>query len=43
MKPYLFVAFASVWLIFMLYVGSLSRRQERLRKELEELKKKMQL
>ncbi len=42
MNPYLFVAFAAVWLIFMLYAGSLSRRQERLRKELEELKKKVQ-
>jgi len=40
-NTYLFLAFASVWLIFMLYVGSLSRRQERLRKELEDLKTKL--
>src|SRR5439155_17736570 len=36
-KPYLFVAFASVRMIFMFYVASLSTRQERLSKELYEL------
>ncbi len=35
---YLFLAYAFVWLIFILYVWNLSRRQARLRKELEDLK-----
>jgi len=37
-NKYLFLAYAAVWLIFMLYAWSLSRRQARLKKELEELK-----
>jgi CcmD family protein len=39
---YLFFAFASCWLIFMLYAWHLSRRQARLRRELEELKSRLQ-
>jgi CcmD family protein len=37
---YLFLAYAFVWIIFMGYAWSLSRRQSRLLKELEELKGK---
>ena len=38
---YLFLAFSALWVIFFLYAWSLSRRQARLRKELEELKNKV--
>ncbi len=38
---YLFLAFSFLWLIFFVYVWSLSRRQARLRKELEELRGKL--
>ena len=38
---YLFLAYTFVWLIFILYAWNLSRRQARLRKELEELKSKI--
>jgi len=38
---YLLLAFAAVWLIFMLYAWSLSRRQARLQRDLEELKTKL--
>lgn len=37
---YLFLAYAFVWIIFMIYAWSLARRQRRLLKELEELKGK---
>jgi len=37
-NKYLVAAYSAVWLIFMLYAWSLARRQERLRKELEDLK-----
>jgi len=40
-NKYLFLAYAFVWLIFMLYAWNLSRRQTRLRQELEELKRKV--
>jgi CcmD family protein len=40
-NTYLFLAFASVWLIFMLYVWSLSRRQAKLKNDLEELKARL--
>jgi len=40
LNKYLFLAFSAVWTIFFLYAWSLSRRQARLRKELEELKNK---
>ncbi len=39
---YLFLAYGAVWLIFMLYAWSLSRRQTELRKDLEDLKSKIQ-
>lgn len=37
-NKYLFAAYALVWIIFMVYAWSLSRRQSRLMKEMEELK-----
>ncbi|HEV2426158.1 MAG TPA: CcmD family protein [Terriglobia bacterium] len=37
-NKYLFAAYALVWIIFMVYAWSLSRRQSRLRKEIEDLK-----
>lgn len=37
-NEYLFTAYAIVWLIFMFYAWNLSRRQARLKKELEDLK-----
>ncbi len=40
-NKYLFLAYAFVWLIFMLYTWNLSRRQARLKKELDELKNKI--
>jgi CcmD family protein len=39
-NKFLFLAYAFVWIIFMVYAWSLSRRQRRLLKELEELKAK---
>lgn len=42
MNTYLFLAFASFWLIFFIYAWVLSRRQARLKEELEELKGKLQ-
>lgn len=41
-NTYLFLAFALVWLIFFLYIWSLSRQQARLREELEALKAQVQ-
>jgi CcmD family protein len=40
-NTYLFLAFASVWLIFILYVWNLSRRQAKLKNDLEELKARL--
>jgi CcmD family protein len=40
-NEYLFLAFSALWAIFFAYAWSLSRRQARLRKELEELKERM--
>ncbi|MCL5004966.1 MAG: CcmD family protein [Acidobacteria bacterium] len=40
-NKYLFLAYTFAWLIFVLYAWNLSRRQARLRKELEELKRKV--
>ena len=37
-NKYLFLAYAFVWIIFMIYAWSLARRQRRLLKELEDLK-----
>jgi len=42
-NTYLFLAYTLVWLIFILYAWNLSRRQEKLRKELEDLKAKLQV
>ena len=42
LNKYLFLAFSALWAIFFLYAWSLSRRQARLRKELEELKTKVE-
>ena len=40
LNTYLFVAFSALWALFFIYAWSLSRRQARLQKELEELKSK---
>ena len=40
-NKYLFWAYSLVWLIFMLYVWNLSRRETRLKKELDEVKSKV--
>jgi CcmD family protein len=40
-NTYLMLAYAFVWLIFMLYAWSLSRRQARLRRELDDLKSRL--
>jgi len=40
-NKYLFLAYAFVWLIFILYTWNLSRRQASLQKELDELKRKV--
>jgi len=41
-NTFLFLAYSFVWLIFMLYAWNLSRRHERLRRELEDLKAKVE-
>ena len=40
-NKYLFLAYAFVWVIFVLYTWNLTRRQARLRAELEDLKNKV--
>jgi len=40
LNMYLFVAFSALWALFFVYSWSLSRRQSRLHRELEELKNK---
>lgn len=40
-NKYLFVAYSFVWVIFMLYAWNLSRRQDNLKRELEEVKNKV--
>ncbi|MBZ5542159.1 MAG: CcmD family protein [Acidobacteriia bacterium] len=42
MNTFLFLAFSFVWLIFMVYAWSLSRRQQQLHAEIERLKRKLQ-
>jgi CcmD family protein len=37
MNLYLFLAYGFVWLIFFIYVWDLSRRRQRLEKDLDEL------
>jgi CcmD family protein len=39
---YLFLAYSLVWVIFILYAWNLSRRQQKLSKELEDLKSRIQ-
>jgi CcmD family protein len=39
---YLFAAYTLVWIIFMTYAWNISRRQAKLRKDLEELKRSRQ-
>jgi CcmD family protein len=39
---FLFAAYSLVWIIFMVYAWNISRRQARLRKDLEELKRSRQ-
>jgi CcmD family protein len=40
-NAFLFLAYSLVWIVFMLYAWRLSRRQSRLSKDLEDLKKKL--
>lgn len=40
-NTYLMLAYGFLWLIFMLYAWNLSRRQARLRRDLEELKSRV--
>jgi CcmD family protein len=40
-NTYLFLAYSFVWALFMLYAWNLSRRQARLRRELDDLKSRM--
>ena len=42
LNVYLFLAFSALWVIFFIYAWSLSRRQTRLRKELEELRSSLE-
>jgi CcmD family protein len=37
---YLYAAYAATWIIHICYLGILARRYSRLRKDIEELKKK---
>ena len=41
-NTFLFLAYSFVWLIFMLYAWNLSRRHKKLRRELEELKARVE-
>jgi CcmD family protein len=41
-NTFLFLAFSFVWLIFVVYAWSLSRRQEQLRAEIRKLERKLQ-
>jgi CcmD family protein len=41
-NSFLFVAYALVWIIFMVYAWNISRRQAQLKKDLEELKRNQQ-
>jgi len=43
LNMYLFLAFSALWVLFFIYAWSLSRRQVRLQKELEELKSKQEV
>lgn len=39
-NPYLFAAYAATWIIHIAYLATLVRRYSRLKREIEELKKK---
>jgi CcmD family protein len=41
-NKFLFLAYSFVWLIFAVYAWNLSRRHARLRKELEDLKARVE-
>ncbi len=41
-NKFLFLAYSFVWLVFTLYAWSLSRREDRLRKEIEELRARLE-
>ena len=41
LNMYLFLAFSALWVLFFIYAWSISRRQARLQKELEELKSRL--
>jgi len=41
-NEFLFLAYGFVWIIFMLYAWNLSRRQARLKKDLENLKSRFE-
>jgi len=43
LNPYLFLAYSLVWLIFSLAAWNVSRRQDKLKKELEDLKARIQI
>jgi len=40
-NTYLFLAYSIVWVIFVVYAWTLSRRHARLKKELEDLKERV--
>lgn len=40
-NPYLFLAYSFVWALFMFYAWNLSRRQARLRRDLETLQRQI--
>jgi CcmD family protein len=40
-NKYLALAYSFLWLLFMIYAWSISRRQAKLHKEIEELKKRV--
>ena len=40
-NQFLFLAYGFVWIIFMLYAWNLARRQARLRREIEDLKRQV--
>jgi CcmD family protein len=41
--PYLFAAFAVVWVVFFIYVFFVSRRQHEMEREIRELKQALEL
>ena len=41
-NTFLFLAYSFVWLIFMLYAWNLARRHEKLRREVEDLKARVE-